>query len=149
MRFKPSATLRILRALAEYGTIDYSDGNIPCSGMRFKEAIGEVSQKTGVVIVRLGQGRFSVTKQNQKILKKIAAQNIDRDQLFVKPHPRWEQLKEKNFPISYMEIVPDKPMLVEIEHKSESELPWRFMYYILGAMLFTWGIIELYYRFFI
>ena len=124
----PSVTMQILRELAKKGTVDYQDGNISCTFPRFKEAVGEVSDKCKVVIVQLERGRYSVTKPCQKTLKKIAAYNIDRDSLYVEPHPRWKQLNttsQKGKPCDY-----DYTRLALI---------------IVGTLLAAYGLVSLYF----
>jgi len=122
----PSATMQIMRELAKNGTVDYQDGNVGCTFSRFKEALGEVSDKCKVVIVQLEHGRYSVAKPYQKTLKKIAAYNIDRDSLYVEPHPRWKQLNtssQKGKPYDYT----------------------RLALIIIGTLLAAHGLVSLYF----
>ena len=120
--------MQILRELAKKGTINYQDGNVGCTFARFKEALGEVADKCKVVIVQSERGRYSVAKQYQKTLKKIAAYNIDRGSLYVEPHPRWNQLNTaspKGKPCDY-----DYTKLALI---------------IIGALLAAYGLVSLYF----
>ena len=118
--------MHILRELAKNGTVDYQDGNIGCTFTRFKEALGEVAGKCSVPIVKLGLGRYSVTKQAQKTLRKIAAYNAVRDSLYVEPHPRWKQLNttsQKGKPYDYT----------------------RLALIIIGTLLAAYGLVSLYF----
>ena len=124
----PSVTMHILRELAKNGTVDYQDGDIGCTFARFKEALSEVAGKCKVVIVQLARGRYAVTKPYQKTLKKIAAYNIDRDSLYVEPHPRSKQLNttsQKGKPCDY-----DYTRLALI---------------IIGTLLAAYGLVSLYF----
>lgn len=127
-----STTLRVLRILADNGRTDYRDGNIPCTYERFKESIKEVSEKTGVPIVRLGNGIYVVTKASQKILQVHAKENSYRDCLFIAPHPRWKQLK----------IAVN---VVKIEEKKQEYDYIRLYLIIIGTMLTTLGLVSFYF----
>ena len=129
-KMTPSATLKILRILAEDGVVDYRDGNVCCTWNRFCEAIGELGDKTGVCIVNLGSGKYSVTKENQRKLKLQAGANAHRDVFFPfgQGHPRWKQLKtasQKGKPCDY-----DYTRLALI---------------IIGALLAAYGLVSLYF----
>ena len=122
----PSVTMQILRELAKNGTVDYQEGNIGCTFSRFKEALSEVAGKCKVVIVQLERGRYSVATPYQKTLKKIAAYNIDRDSLYIEPHPRWKQLNtasQKGKPYDYT----------------------RLALIIIGTLLAAYGLVSLYF----
>ena len=118
--------MQILRELAKNGTVDYQEGSVGCTFSRFKEALSEVAGKCKVVIVQLERGRYSVATPYQKTLKKIAAYNIDRDSLYVEPHPRWKQLNttsQKGEPYDYT----------------------RLALIIIGTLLAAYGLVSLYF----
>ena len=137
----PSVTMQILRELAKEGTIDYQDGNVGCTFARFKEAVGEVSDKCKIVIVQVECGRYSVTKSYQKTLKKIAAYNIDRDSLYVEPHPRWGQL-------SMTDAQRRASVRASFSELKEEGAPYdytRFALFAIGSLLVVYGSVSFYY----